>query len=93
MASANEIRKWMIGSPNKSENGLEGQLFFRLPEQPSNLPGCIYQRCAGEQRVIVETEIAAQLAELNENLRNLAVMLERKRFTSPRRRFGKGQRH
>jgi hypothetical protein len=34
-----------------------------------------YLRCANDQRVIVETEIAAQLAELNAVLRELQATL------------------
>lgn len=67
MASSEEIRKWRVGIDRP--NGLNGgALFFELPVQPASIPGAAYLRCVGEQRVIVLTEIAAQLADLNATL-------------------------
>ena len=70
MANADEIRKWanghviITGPPNPETGRTPPALFFQLPVQPSSILGVNYERCVGEQRVIVETEIAAQLAEL-----------------------------
>ena len=70
MATANEIRRWQIGVtiPKQEADRQRGELFFPEPRQPSDRPGTNYRRCAVEQRVIVETEIAAQLAELGQTL-------------------------
>jgi len=85
--TADEIRAWQIGEPRRSDGTAlpstpvaaklvgAGELFFRHPQQSSNIPGMDYLRCANEQRVIVETEMAAQLAELNATLREMLDVL------------------
>ena len=95
MAGADEIRRWGVGHPKlvtplPGFEGVEGggALFFAEPIQPANVPGAAYLRCAGEQRVIVETEIAAQLAELNATLRELRDVIREKRVTPRTRRRG-----
>lgn len=87
MATADEIRRWQIGvTVPKQETDVEwAELFFLEPLQPSDKPYTKYRRCAGEQRVIVETEIAAQLAELNDVLRQIRDVIRDKRVAARRR--------
>jgi hypothetical protein len=78
MANAKEIRSWQVGEDRTATSvgpPGAGALFFREPHQPSSVRGMAYARCAGEQRVVVLTEIAAQLAELNNALWAVVTML------------------
>lgn len=65
MASAEEIRKWSEARAEIQSGGGGKLLFDDPPQVLLNRTGGVWRRCAGEQRVIVEIEIAAQLAELN----------------------------
>lgn len=88
--TADEIRSWQLGIDHKApllKRRIKGQLLFPKPPQPSSMPNRFYARCPAEQRVIVETEIAAQLCELNETFSRMLGLLEKlteKRVTRER---------